>query len=116
MYWAPEVTNALGPHTRGRAVDMFALGCIFLEIATVLSGFLYFRGLSTFAEFRESSHSQAFGRCPGKLFQWMRFLWASVGTSFLMPFWILNQLVNLSFMLDSNPKMRITARQLVALL
>jgi len=36
MYWAPEVDAPAesGPQRRGRAVDIYALGCIFLELAT----------------------------------------------------------------------------------
>jgi len=116
MYWAPEVsaTSGLGRNRRGRAVDIFALGCIFLEIAPLLSG----HHISGFSDFRQTDGSKAFAMCPGKLIQWIRYL-----LSFCEcldsgpPLTEGRELCKLAFlMLDTNPKMRITARQLMALL
>jgi serine/threonine protein kinase len=44
-YCAPEVYDGA---PRGRAADVFSLGCVFLEIATVIQG----RSLDEFADFR----------------------------------------------------------------
>jgi serine/threonine protein kinase len=44
-YWAPEVYQE---EARGRSADVFSLGCVFLEIFTVVQGI----PLDEFAEFR----------------------------------------------------------------
>lgn len=55
LYWAPEIdplSETLG-YRRGQAVDIFALGCIFLEMATIFIAPLGFR--TRFTQHREAS-------------------------------------------------------------
>ena len=127
MYWAPEMAFE-GPHgtaKRGRAVDIFALGCIFLEIATVFMALPGSR--AQFADFREINGFRVYRACPGKLLQWIWYLWGhwsqytgkvdkmkAAEDEFLEHGPAVSDLAFL--MLDPNPKTRITARQLVALL
>lgn len=75
MYWAPEVDAPAEsePERRGRAVEIYALGCIFLELASVLiapPG-----SPARFTEFREIEGSTAYRMCPEKLIQWIWQLW-----------------------------------------
>ena len=55
QYWAPEIDPQSGTlgYRRGRAVDIFALGCIFLEMATIFIAALGFR--TRFTQHREAS-------------------------------------------------------------
>jgi serine/threonine protein kinase len=69
MYMAPEIR--LGGR-RGRAVDIFSLGCIFLEISTCLIAGPGARG--RFAEHRDVNGSRAFSRCPTQILQWFWYL------------------------------------------
>lgn len=70
MYRAPE---ALLCERRGRSEDVFSLGCVFLEIATVLFGV----DLKAFSDFRRNSQGlRAFAENPGKILQWIWYLWA----------------------------------------
>jgi serine/threonine protein kinase len=64
-YCAPEIAR-LEP--RGRAADIYALGCVFLEINTV------YRGLSLveFDTFRTEDGDYSFQNSPAKLQEWMR--------------------------------------------
>jgi serine/threonine protein kinase len=75
MYWASEIDAPAesGPQRRGRAVDIYALGCIFLELATVLIAPPGSR--ARFTEFREIEGSTAYRMCPEKLVQWIWHLW-----------------------------------------
>lgn len=119
MYWAPEV-QATG--RRGRATDIFSLGCIFLEVAT---GFLAPPGsLSSFKSFRETDGSSRYSRCPMKLVQWILYLWgfwlasSYHGTldDYIRPHFGV-QVSQLAFlMLDPNPRTRITSHQLTHLM
>jgi serine/threonine protein kinase len=69
MYMAPEIT--LGGR-RGRAVDIFSLGCIFLEISTCLIAGP--GSHAKFAEHRNVNGSRAFSRCPTRILQWFWYL------------------------------------------
>ena len=127
MYCAPEVLKENS--RRGRASDIFSLGCIFLEISTVL--ILRSRALKFWSDRREGSGcgSRLYSNCNSQILQWIRYLWcyAEMILQSVNPF---NELVDgmpyrhygmestkIAFlMLDPNPKTRITARQLVALL
>lgn len=118
MYWEPEVLDSFGSNKRGRAVDIFALGCIFIEISTALLVLIHFTLhpglLIRFANFRYNNNSRLFALCPGKLLQWIRFI---CGKSKVLSYPILWSITALAFlMLDPNPYMRITARRAVALL
>jgi serine/threonine protein kinase len=64
-YCAPEVAR-LEP--RGRAADIYALGCVILEMETV------YRGLSLidFDAFRTEDGDHSFQNSPAKLQEWMR--------------------------------------------
>jgi len=67
MYRAPEIES--DTQKRGRAVDIFALGCIFLEMATFL---IVPPGSSgRFLHFRETDGKRAFSKCLQKLLQWI---------------------------------------------
>jgi serine/threonine protein kinase len=123
MYMAPEIK--LGER-RGRAIDIFSLGCIILEISTCLIGGPGSR--ARFAEHRNANGSRAFSRCPEKLLQWIWFLWAIFSeyhTDRRRPEYSSNVLfVNQSavcgelafMMLDPNPKTRPTSRHLVRMI
>jgi len=123
MYWAPEVERENA--RRGRAVDIFALGCIFLEIATVFIGPPKSR--ARFRDYRETNGLSSFSSCPGKIIQWVWHLWAH-WLDYKQAFDKKNApyddfkehgpaVSDLAFlMLDPNPKTRITSRQLVALI
>jgi serine/threonine protein kinase len=124
MYMAPE-TELDG--RRGRAVDIFSLGCIFLEISTC-----YVAGPGSrarFANYRDVNGSRAFSRCPSRILQWIWFLWGCYAGYCLFhtrdpdyPPDLLfidgtDPVSDLAFiMLDPNPKTRITSRQLTQLI
>jgi serine/threonine protein kinase len=66
MYSAPEVTN----HEEGRtrAADVFSLGCVFSEMATVMSK----RSVKDFEIFRREDYEEAFYECLGDpLKEWL---------------------------------------------
>ena len=121
MYCAPEATNCA--ERRGSSVDIFSLGCVILELATVLiapAG-----SLQRFKEYREDpiGGSADYSNCPSKILQWIWHLWGhwserlTLGGKY-------NDFVRFGvalpeiafFMLDPNPRMRITTRQLVTML
>jgi serine/threonine protein kinase len=120
-YVAPEALRENA--RRGRAVDIFSLGCVFLEIGTVLIGPTGSR--ERFQRFREErSGTTAYAENACTILQWIWHLWwhwsvivkrnprpkdrfARHGAA----------LPDLAFlMLDPNPDHRITSRQLVALI
>lgn len=122
IYWAPEVNSG---GRRGRSVDIFSLGCIFLEIATVLAAPP--GSLKRFYDFREVNETRAYSRCPMKLVQWIWHLrghWddqmqlrdqkkAENNSSIEHSAGVFD----LAFlMLDPEPKIRRTSRQLVAMI
>jgi serine/threonine protein kinase len=127
LYWAPEInpeTETL-EHRRGRAVDIFALGCIFLEMATIFIAPPGSR--ARFAQHRETSGTRQYRGCPKQILQWIWHLWghwSDFGFKYAKGQLPIDIFINhgpavsdLSFlMMDPNPKTRITARQLVALL
>jgi serine/threonine protein kinase len=63
-YCAPEVARW---EPRGRAADIYSLGCVFLEMCTV------YRGLSLvdFDNFRTKNEDRSFQNCPEKIVLWM---------------------------------------------
>lgn len=122
MYMAPEVTRS---SSRGRAVDIFSLGCIFLEIATVIMAAP--GSLKRFSEFREIDGHRAYSGCPMKLVQWIWHLWGywdqycQLIRRRQLPYDDFLQhgaaVYDLAFlMLDPEPKTRITSRQLVSMM
>jgi serine/threonine protein kinase len=127
LYWAPEVdqmTQSVS-YRRGRAVDIYALGCIFLEIATIFMALPGSR--AKFAQFRETDGSTAYRKCPTKILNWIWYLWghwSEYNLAHEKGEVLYNDFIyhgpgvsDLAFlMLDPNPKMRITARQLVTLM
>lgn len=72
-YCAPEVARW---EPRGRAADIYSLGCVFFEMFTV------YRGLSLvdFDKFRTKNEDPSFQNCPEKILPWMEKLEA-VGPS-----------------------------------
>jgi serine/threonine protein kinase len=118
LYCAPEVL--LDNHRRGRATDVFSLGCVFLEISTVIVG--YQGSLEQWAKHRELSGSKLYSKTPSQILQWIAYLWALYNARYkrgskddgdlakgIVP-------ADISFfMLDPNPKTRITARELFEL-
>lgn len=68
MYWAPEVVLTSSTARRGRAVGIFALGCIFLELTTLgLAG----GGSLSIRRIRHIDGLRAFGQCLQKFLQWI---------------------------------------------
>ena len=126
MYWAPEIDPLMATANtrRGRPVDIFALGCIFLEIATVLLAPPGSR--AKLIVFMEINGTSQFRKCPKKLLQWIWFLWGHwwiYGLKYEAKEIVSDDFMNHSaatcdlafLMLDPNPKFRITARQLTGL-
>ncbi|KAF3066337.1 Leucine-rich repeat receptor-like protein kinase PEPR1 [Daldinia childiae] len=109
-YMAPEIDC---DERRGRATDVWALGCTVLEICTVASG-------NTIEELNE--HLRQHGRhilfcdTPYYVFDWMLLLLASPGLNpNVAPH--IQKIVQLTFlMLDPKQKKRITMEQLLHLL
>ncbi|KAH0558684.1 hypothetical protein GP486_004667 [Trichoglossum hirsutum] len=120
-YSPPEVLSNDGAR-RGRATDIFSLGCIFLEISTTLLAPPSSR--EAFTKLRlERTQTLAYAHNEKTILHWILHLWAH---------WSLvvrgkctdddyahlgGSLPDLAFMmLDPNPAQRITARQLVAMI
>ena len=137
MYMAPEIKSG---GRRGRAVDVFSLGCIFLEISTCLQPLGERGALAHFADLRNTSGSRAYSRSTPQVLEWIRTLcvkyiedcgWheeimidgTGLGASQPILYTedeILPQRGNcaeLAFlMMDPNPKTRITCRQLTTMI
>lgn len=123
MYCAPEVMAE--NHRRGRAADIYAMGCIFLEISTVL--LVPKGGLRRWSLHREYGGSRRYSECGPQILQWIRYLWGLYASHLhfcriiMEPF---NDIIYYGttpadaafLMLDPNPKTRITARQMVGLI
>jgi serine/threonine protein kinase len=63
-YCAPEVAKY---EPRGRAADIYSLGCVFLEINTVYRGI----SLMEFETFRRDNEDNSFQNSPEKIRQWI---------------------------------------------
>ena len=125
MYCAPEILS--GNQRRGRAADVFSLGCVFLEISTVI---LQPKGdLGELSASRELSGSRLYSNCGSEILKWINHLrWSDLsllGLKLESVAWGFHQCrysygfasAELAFlMLDPDPKTRITVRQLVAML
>jgi len=120
-YMAPETFE---DERRGRSVDIFALGCIFLEIATIVIGPP--GSLKRFSDYRGSRGASAYCRNPMKIVQWIWHLWGlwdQYGVLRQKRKIKINKLMEHGaaiydlafFMLDPDPKKRITSRQLDAI-
>jgi serine/threonine protein kinase len=122
MYMAPEISRE---GRRGRAVDIFSLGCIFLEISTCMLAGPGAR--ARFAEHRNVNGSRAYARCPKRILQWFSYLWGlyaeynffetrhhafPADRIFVVHLSLPGELAFM--MLDPDSKKRITTRQLVA--
>ncbi|KAI9697048.1 MAG: hypothetical protein M1836_005009 [Candelina mexicana] len=123
LYAAPEVHSG---EPRGRAADMFSLGCVFLEMATVMLG----ESLSNFHNFVETEGIRAYGKNEQKILQWLMYCWATwyqqwtwydqelqCNRPAVSPiFDFATSICDVSFlMLDPDSRTRITAEQLVDL-
>ncbi|KAI1090515.1 kinase-like protein [Rostrohypoxylon terebratum] len=112
-YIAPEIYNEL---PRGRAADIWALGCTVLEICTVASGENSIGDLTKHLKQGQKHPPTSFCRSPYLVFDWIFMLLACPGQDD----WCnrrIQKMLQLAFlMLDPNPKTRISARQLVDLL
>jgi serine/threonine protein kinase len=126
MYWAPEIdpVREIDPSHRGRAADIYALGCIFLEIATIFIAPPGSR--AEFAQYRATEGSREYRRSPEKILRWIWYLvclWEQCHVAHKKK--ITDDSFNTSggavgdlafLMLDPNPNKRITARQMVTLI
>jgi serine/threonine protein kinase len=120
-YVAPEVL--IDDARRGRTMDVFSLGCVLLEMSTVIIGSPGSR--ERFRRFRlEKTGTVAYAKNPLAILQWIWHLWG-LWSNVLK--WIPFPpdryarhgiaIPDLAFlMLDPNPSHRITSRQLVALI
>lgn len=104
MYCAPEV--AYQNHARGRAVDIFSLGCVLLEmlITTTSPGML-----RRFNEFRFHDGSRAYAANAERVTRWIIYL-AHIHPDSSA------KLGMMAAMLDPEPQSRPTARELWAIL
>ena len=111
-YCAPEV--ALQERRRGRAADIFSLGCVFLEVATVLRASEE-NELERFRlHRRKRTNSYSYALCATELLEWIAMCFKDSGQ--LFRHMALEDVTQMAFlMLDPNPETRITARQLVAM-
>ncbi|KAI9702946.1 MAG: hypothetical protein M1836_008160 [Candelina mexicana] len=66
-YFAPEVARY---ERRGRAADIFSMGCVFLEVFTVYLGFT----LTEFADFRKIDGDASFHRNLDRVSRWIYIL------------------------------------------
>lgn len=64
MYSAPEVIRE---ENRGRPSDIFSLGCVFLEMATLILG----KTLEAFVEFRKTENDVSYHKNLDKIRQWL---------------------------------------------
>jgi serine/threonine protein kinase len=113
MYCAPEVDTEDGK--RSRASDIFSLGCVMLEMATIFSN--EDGALAEFGSRRRGSstsrHAAAYCRNPFKILDWIWWCF-KLGSADETLDHFRRRLLQLSFlMLDTTPDHRITARQLV---
>ncbi|KAI1385243.1 kinase-like protein [Hypoxylon trugodes] len=112
-YISPEANDEL---PRGRAADVWALGCTVLEICTVASGQSTIQDLNQHLLRNEKGLPPPFCQSPYLVFDWIWLLLVSlVGEPPLKQH--IQKMLQLAFlMLDPNPGERITARQLLDLL
>ncbi|KAI1441660.1 kinase-like protein [Annulohypoxylon stygium] len=112
-YIAPEIYNEL---PRGRASDIWALGCTVLEICTVASGQNTIGDLTDHLRQGQTHPPTSFCRSPYLVFDWIFMLLACPGKDDWCKRRIQKMLQLAFLMLDPNPHTRISARQLVDLL
>jgi serine/threonine protein kinase len=114
MYAAPEVDQE---QRRGRATDVWALGCVVMELCTVAS---QDNDLRQFEDHRRAGRSgplaAAYYASPFRLFDWMWLLMGSPGPDRQAGASICKTLQLAFIMLDPDPQRRVTTRQLVDLL
>jgi serine/threonine protein kinase len=105
-YVAPEAL--MDKSRRGRAMDIFSLGCVFLEMSTVITTSL--GSLEIFRGLQRSAGSTAYAQTLPVTISWIR--------SGIRRYLTSNpRLLELAFlMLDPNPDFRITSRQLIAMI
>jgi serine/threonine protein kinase len=73
VYSAPEIINDVGSR-RGRAADIFSLGCVFLELSAALAGPPGAREMFNERK-REVSGTMAYAENQQVVLQWIRYLW-----------------------------------------
>jgi serine/threonine protein kinase len=113
-YIAPEIDDE---NRRGRATDIWALGCVLVELCTVASGENSIKDLNEHLRgLRTSSMTPPFCESPYLLFRWIWLLSSSPGPDPWIGLYI-RKLLQLAFlMLDPLPTDRVTSRQLVDLI
>jgi serine/threonine protein kinase len=106
-YVAPEALR--DSERRGRSTDIFSLGCVFLEMATIQKGHNGAR--DRFSKLRhDSTGLSSFAENPYATLQWINYL-GSLGAGSKC------HALDLAFlMLDPDSKQRITARQLITVI
>ncbi|KAI1207426.1 kinase-like protein [Annulohypoxylon truncatum] len=112
-YIAPETYDE---QPRGRASDVWALGCTVLEICTVASGENSIGDLNNHLKQARYGRKTPFCRSAYFVFDWIFLLLSCPGQDDLCTRPIQKMLQLAFLMLDPNPKTRISARQLVDLL
>ncbi|KAI1458531.1 kinase-like protein [Annulohypoxylon moriforme] len=111
-YIAPEIDNELD---RGRASDIWALGCTVLEICTVASGENSIQDLNEHLRQGPSGRLTPFCQSPYLVFDWIWLHLVWPGQDDLCR-GLIQKMLQLTFlMLDPNPITRISARELVDL-
>jgi serine/threonine protein kinase len=117
IYVAPEalVDNA----RRGRAMDIFSLGCVFLEMGTVV---ITPKGsIERFRKIQRTAGSMAYAQTAPEIAAWIQNLWDRLNIALDYDLYIYEfapiLFPSLTFlMLDPNPDCRITSRQLIAMI
>lgn len=123
MYCVPEALTYNA--RRGRAADIYSMGCIFLEISTLL--LVPVGGLRKWLSHKERSGSRLYSASKAQTLQWIRHLWGFVYHHAISrdPHKKIYDSIIVSglysslmafLMLDPNPKTRITTRQLIHML
>ncbi|KAH0557175.1 hypothetical protein GP486_005032 [Trichoglossum hirsutum] len=108
MYCAPEIYNR---KLSGKPADIFSLGCVFLEMATLLSGMT----LEGFHSFLFRDGHRPYHKNLQRMLEWVNLLTdRAKGSGELDAVSQLNLLNTITAMTDSDPKERPTAADLVS--
>ena len=117
-YQSPE---AAACHPKGRASDIFSLGCVFAEMITVH----WHRTLDDFEAFRERKISRPYHSNLGKVYQWLNeimayetnheehLFWKHLPSAFKADYWRHGREATVIQMLDADPVRRPTAQMLI---
>ncbi|KAH7138412.1 kinase-like domain-containing protein [Dendryphion nanum] len=113
-YIAPEIDEE---RPRGRPTDVWALGCVFIELCTVASGENSIADLNDHLRGRRHSRwPPPYCEVPYPVFRWIWKLYACPGPDPIIEGYIQKLLQMAFLMLDPDPDQRITSRQLVDLM